>query len=73
MALGLGVQRRGGLIENQQRRVLQQRARDGQALPLTTREQHAVLSHFGVEALRQPVDELPSTGRFSRLLDGLAR
>ena len=35
--LGLGIQRRGGLVQNQNRRVLQQRPRDGQPLALPAR------------------------------------
>ena len=35
--LGLAVKRRGGFIEQQDRRVLQESARDGDALPLAAR------------------------------------
>jgi hypothetical protein len=38
-ALGLGVERGGGLVEDQDRRVLQQRTGDGEALALAAGEQ----------------------------------
>ena len=62
MALGLGVQRRGGFVEDQDRRVLQQGAGDGQALPLAAGEQHAALADQGVEPLGQFLDEFPGIG-----------
>jgi hypothetical protein len=64
MTFGLGVERRGRLVENQDRRVLEQRAGNRQALALAAREQHAVLADLGVEALRQAVDELARVGGF---------
>src|SRR5690242_20889067 len=42
--LRLGVQRRGGFVEDQDRRVLQQRARDGQPLALPAGEPLAALA-----------------------------
>jgi hypothetical protein len=45
--LGLRIQRRGGFVEDQDRGVLQQRARDGDALFLAAGEFQAALAHFG--------------------------
>lgn len=62
MPLGLGIQRRGGFIEDQQRCVLQQCPGDRQALALAAGEQHAVFAHFGIEAFRQAIDEFLGVG-----------
>jgi hypothetical protein len=51
VALGLGVQRRGGLVEDQDRRVLEHGPGDGDALPLPAGQQHAAIADQGVEAL----------------------
>lgn len=51
VALGLGIQGRSRLVENQQRRVLQQCPGDRQALALATGKQYAVLADFGIEPL----------------------
>ena len=59
--LGFVVHGRGGLVENQDRRVLQDRARQRQALPLPTRELHAALADGGVVALGQGGDEVMRT------------
>ena len=55
--LGLGVQRRGRLVQDQDRGVLQEDARDGQPLLLPARELHAALADERVVALRQPFDK----------------
>ena len=60
--LGFGVERRGRLVEQQDRRVLQHRARDRDALPLPAREPHAVLADQRVVALRQFADEAVGGG-----------
>jgi hypothetical protein len=73
MALRLGVERRGRLVENQDRRVLQDGAGDGQALALTAREEHAVFSDQGVVGVRQLFDEFLGVSRFGRLFDVGAR
>lgn len=52
MTLRLGIQRRGGLIEDQQRRVFEQRPGNRQTLALTAGKQHAVLADLSVQALR---------------------
>src|SRR5881398_2066004 len=54
----LGVDRRERLVEHQDGRVAQERARDRDALTLTAREPHPALADDGVVALRQPQDEL---------------
>ena len=50
LALRFRVERRGRLVEDQQRRVLEERARDGDALALAARQAHAVLADHRVEA-----------------------
>ena len=57
-ALGLHVQRRGRFVEDQDRRIGQERARHRHALTLAARELHAALADFGVVALRQLGDEV---------------
>ena len=52
-ALALGVERAGRLVEQQQRRVLQHRARDRDALALAARQAHAALAEEGLVALGQ--------------------
>src|SRR6266581_4769798 len=63
LALGLRIERRGGLVEDQQRRVLQQGARDRQALALAAREPQAVLADQGVQAFGRLADEVESMCR----------
>ena len=63
----LGVERRGRLVEQQQRRVAQQGAGDGDALALAAREARAALAEIGVEPLRQPAQEFGGIGRLGRL------
>ena len=50
--LGFVVQRAGGLIQNQNRRVSQQRAGNGDTLPLPAGKFQSVLADFGLQALR---------------------
>ena len=61
------------VVENQDRRVEQQRARDGDALTLTARERVAALADDGVVALGQAHDELVRVGRAGRGLDSSNR
>ncbi|MNF66900.1 hypothetical protein D3C84_487010 [compost metagenome] len=58
MALGFGVEGRGGLVEDQQWRVFQQCPRNRQALTLTAREQHAVFPDLGIQAFGHLRDEV---------------
>src|SRR5215470_4150083 len=55
--LGRRVERTRGLVENEDRRVLQQRARDRQALALAAGKRAAALAHRGAEALGMGLDE----------------
>ena len=50
LGLGDGIERAGRLIENQDRRILQQRARDRQPLPLAAGQHAPALAGIGVEA-----------------------
>ena len=61
--LGLGVERGGGLVEDQDRRVLQHRARDREPLALPGRELRAALAEQRVVALGQRGDELVGARR----------
>ena len=56
--LAFGVERARRLVEQQQRRVLQHRARDRDALPLAAREANAALAEEGPVAVRQRADEV---------------
>ena len=62
-AFAFGVQRGGSFVENQDRRVFEQRAGDGQALALAARQAQAVVADHGIEALRQAAHELGHEGR----------
>ena len=57
LGLAFGVERRGGFVEQQQRRVAQDGAGDGDALALAARERDAAFADLGVETLRQRGDE----------------
>ncbi len=64
--LGLRVHRRGGLIEDQQPRVVENGARDRDPLSLPARQPHAALSHLRVVGIRQLHDEIVRVGRLCR-------
>ena len=66
--LGLGVQGRGGLVEDQKRRVLQKRPGDGQTLALAAGQVGALLAKDGVVALGQADDEIMVSGSSSRTM-----
>ena len=68
-ALGFGVQRRRRFVENQDRRILEQRARDRDALPLPARQQHAAIAHHRVQSGRQFARELQHVRRTRGFLD----
>ncbi len=68
-ALAFRVERTGGLVEQQDRRVLEDRPRDRDALALAAREPRATLAEEGVVALRQTADELIGRGRARGVLD----
>ena len=61
--LGFDVERAGGLVEQQDGRALQDRARDRDALALAAGKPHAPLAQVGVVALGQTLDELVGKGR----------
>ena len=67
--LGLVVERGGRLVEDQDRRVLEEDARDGDALLLATGKPCAPLPHLGLVAFGQVADELVHTGAPGRFAD----
>ena len=68
-ALGLRVERRGRLVEDEDRRVAQDRPRDRDALLLAAREAVAALADDRVVALGQRGDQLVDLRRARGLLD----
>ena len=60
--LALRVERRRRLVENEDRRVLEQRACHADPLLFADTQAHAAFAHFGVTALRQVGDELIAVG-----------
>ena len=62
---GLRIQRGGGLIQQQDRRIAQQRAGDGDALALPARQTRPALSDPGLVSFRELRDELVGVSRFS--------
>src|SRR5206468_9404762 len=71
--LGLRVHRARRLAQKQDRTVLEERARQRDALPLAAGELHTALPHFRVVALGQPLDELMRVGGLGSRDDLLAR
>src|ERR1700704_6605797 len=69
VALRFAVEGGGRLVQDQHRRVLEERTRDGEPLPLAAREAHAVLPDHGVESLRHFADELHRVRRLGGLND----
>ena len=65
--LGVGVDRRQTVVEQQQTRPPQHRPGQRHALPLTARQRHAALAHQGVEAVRQQLEVLLQAGDPRRL------
>ncbi len=61
--LVFGIDRGQRLVQNQDRRIAQKRARDCDALPLAARQAHAALADDGSIALRQARDEFMGVGR----------
>jgi len=62
MPLGLGIEGRGGFVENQQWGILQQGAGNCQALALAARQQYAVLPDLGIQAFGQLANEVHGIG-----------
>ena len=72
--LALGIERGGRLVEQEQRRVAQDRARDRDALALAAGERDAALADRRLETLRQAVDEFGRQRKLGGALDlGVAR
>jgi hypothetical protein len=71
--LGLGIDRRGGLVEDQDARVDQQRAGDGDALALAARQALAAFADQRIVAVRQAQDEVVGMGGAGGGDDLLAR
>ena len=68
-----GVERARRLVEQDHGRILEQRPRDGDALPLAAGEGRPALPHGGVEALGQRLDEVErrrAPGGLAHLLVG---
>ena len=73
LVLGVTVEVGGGLVEDQERRVAQERPGQGQPLALTGRQARPALAQHGVEALGQPVDQVGEAGVVHRPADPLGR
>src|SRR5690242_18591700 len=69
----LGVEVAGGLVQNQDGRVLDQRPRDGDALALAAAELEAASADHGLIAVRQTRDEIVRQRGFGGGADGLGR
>src|SRR5437660_10527212 len=69
MALGFAVERGGGLVENEHRRVLEGGASDSEPLPLPARKAHAVLAAPCPKPFRHFADELHCVRRFGGVND----
>ena len=65
--LGFGVQVRGGLVQHDHRRGLEQQPGQGQALFLPAGEAVAAVPHNRVQPVRQRRDQRPDPGRLARL------
>ena len=69
LLLGAGIQRTGRLVKQQDRRILHQRAGDGDALLLAARKLEAAFAHHRVEPLGQAPDQRHQRGIARGLLD----
>ena len=68
-AFGLGVQRAGGLVENENGRIAHDRPCNGQPLSLASGQAHAALPDHRLVPLGQAADELVRVRSPRRLLD----
>src|SRR6185437_6632504 len=73
LALGLGVERRGRLVADEDARLLEDDAGDGDALLLAAGELEAALADRRLVAVRQGGDEIADAGEARRLLDLVRR
>ena len=69
--LALGVKRAGRLVEQQDRGLAQNRARNRDALALAARQARAIVAEEGVEALGKVTQEACGVGGFGGGPDGL--
>jgi hypothetical protein len=69
LALGLGIDRRGGLVQESDLGVEQDGARNRDALALAARQARAALAHDGVVAFGQVGDKVVGIGRLGRADD----
>ena len=72
-ALGLRVERRGGLVEDEDRGIAQDRPRDRDALLLAAREPVAALADDGLVALGERGDQVVDLPGAGGLLDLVVR
>src|SRR3546814_5573566 len=63
--------RRGRFVEQQDRRITQQRARDRDPLALPARQPRPAFTEEGIEPLRQCAQEIGGIGGFRRVPDRL--
>ena len=69
MLLRFVIQRRGGFIQNQNRRVFQEYPGNGNALLLATGKPGTALAHVGIIAILQAHDKVVDVGILRRFLD----
>ena len=69
LMLGLRVERRGGLVEKDDRRLAEHGAGDRETLALAARERDAAVVELGVVAVLHRHDEVVRHGVARRLLD----
>ena len=72
-ALGLGIKRRGGLVQYQNGGVFQHGAGNGDALLLSTGKLQAALTNNGVIAIREGLDKLMGIGALGDVHDFFLR
>ena len=65
--LGLGVEVRGGLVQDHHPRPGEQQPGDGQPLPLAARQPVPALAHHGVQPVRQRVEQVAEPGAAQRV------
>ena len=71
--LGLGIDARSGFVQNQEARIVRQRAGEADELLLPGGQRAAALADGLLEAIRQRVDEVHQVHLLGRRLDLLAR
>ena len=67
--LALRIERRGGFIEQQQRRIAQDGTRDCDALALAAGQRDAALAELRFKSTRQTADEFGGVGKLGGALD----